>query len=140
MIWIILTVLGVPLWLCAAALILLALRNRTMRRRPGNVAVRVRRSGSKRWQRGHAIWVHDVFAFRGSPAAWEEGLDWVRELTVRPLSPDEEHKLRRVSAAVVVDLRTDSGETLSVATPGEHADALAGPFAGPAELKELHPA
>jgi hypothetical protein len=59
---------------------------------------------------------------------------------VRPPSPDEAHKLRRIAAAVVADLRTDSGETFSVATPGEHADALAGPFAGPAELKELHPA
>jgi hypothetical protein len=36
------------------------------------VPVRVREAHAKHWRRGHAIWVHDVLAFRGSPAAWKE--------------------------------------------------------------------
>jgi hypothetical protein len=34
-------------------------------------------AGKRRWTRGHAIWVSDVFAWRGSPAAWNEELLWV---------------------------------------------------------------
>jgi hypothetical protein len=70
MIWAILVLLGVPLWLCAMGILALLLRNRGLRRRPGNVPVRVLRR--KRWSRGHGVWVSDVFAWRGSPAAWQE--------------------------------------------------------------------
>ncbi len=40
-----------------------------------------------RWHRGHGLWVHDVLAFRGSPAAWQEGLLWVSGVTTRELTP-----------------------------------------------------
>ena len=70
MIWAILALIGVPLWLCGAGLTILVVRNRALRKRPGNVQVRRRRQGKSRWVRGHGVWVHDVFAFRGSPAAW----------------------------------------------------------------------
>jgi hypothetical protein len=72
MIWALLAALGVPLWLCGIAILTLVLRNRSLRKRPGNVAVRLHRPGSKRWTPGHAVWIHDVFAFRGTPAAWRE--------------------------------------------------------------------
>ena len=84
MIWVILAVLGVPLWLCAAGLWVLVMRNRAIRHRPGNVKVRRRRSGKSRWTRGHGVWVHDVFAFRGSPAAWAESLIPVRDVVTTP--------------------------------------------------------
>src|SRR5512132_4168566 len=74
MIWAILALLGVPLWLCAIGIFALVFRNRTLRRRHGNLPVRVRRPGKTRWTRGHAIWISDVFAWRGSPAAWSEDL------------------------------------------------------------------
>src|SRR4051812_23541961 len=49
MIWALLAVIGVPLWLCAAPILSLLLRNRALRSRPGNVPVRVKRPGKKHW-------------------------------------------------------------------------------------------
>ena len=40
MIWVILAVLGVPLWLCALAIIAVVLRNRSLRKRAGDVPAR----------------------------------------------------------------------------------------------------
>jgi hypothetical protein len=47
--WAILAVLGVPLWLCAIGILTLVMRNRELRKRPGNVPVRVRPAGKTRW-------------------------------------------------------------------------------------------
>ena len=69
MIWAILALLGVPLWLCALGILTAVVQNRKLRKRYGDIPVRVRRPGKKRWTRGHAIWVSDVFAWRGTPAA-----------------------------------------------------------------------
>ena len=77
-IWAILAAVGVPLWLCAAGILTLVARNRTLRKRPDNIPVRILRPGQKRWRPGHGIWVHDVFLFRGSPAAWSEAVLWAR--------------------------------------------------------------
>ena len=101
MIWVILAVLGVPLWLCAAGLSVLVMRNRAIRHRPGNVKVRRRRQGKSRWTRGYGVWVHDVFAFRGSPAAWAESLIPVREAVTLSPSESDLKKLRRLGAATV---------------------------------------
>ena len=70
MIWAILAVLGVPLWLRAAGITVLMMRNRSLRERPGDIPVRRRLLNKSRWTRGHGLWVHDVFAFRESPATW----------------------------------------------------------------------
>ena len=67
MIWAILALLGVPLWLCALRILTAVVQNRKLRKRYGDIPVRVRRAGKKRWTRGHAIWVSDVFAWRGRP-------------------------------------------------------------------------
>ena len=67
MIWAILAILGIPLWFCAVAILILVIRNRSLRRRMGDVPVRVLRPGKQRWSRGHALWVSDVFAWRGIP-------------------------------------------------------------------------
>ena len=70
-----------------------------------------------RWTRGHAVWVSDVFAWRGSPAAWSE--DIVQVTGVRLRSPDEEerHKLRRLGAGVQIAMLSSlDGEPLEVAT------------------------
>ncbi len=132
MIWVILAFLGVPLWLCAAGLSVLVLRNRALRRRPGNVKVRRRRSGKSRWTRGHGVWVHDVFAFRGSPAAWAESLIPVRDVvTLLPTAADRK-KLRRLGPApLLARLIDDGGEHVDFAIPPEHALDLLGPL-GPA--------
>ncbi|MCZ7529655.1 MAG: hypothetical protein M5U31_04530 [Acidimicrobiia bacterium] len=74
MVWATLALLGVPLWLCAAGIALLLWNNRKLRKRGGDLLVRVLRPGKKRWTRSHALWVSDVFTWRASPAAWAEGL------------------------------------------------------------------
>ena len=130
MIWIILAALGVPLWLIAIALLTLLFRNRTIRNRPGNVPVRMRVPGKKRWDRGHAVWVHDVFAFRGSPAAWEEVLEHIKGATVRPATADEAHKLRGLDDPIIATLTTADGRTIEAAAsragPGQARCAVRG--------------
>ena len=130
MVWAILALIGVPLWLCAVGIFMLVYRNRQLRKRPGNVPVRLRGAEKERWVAGHALWTHDVLAFRGSPAAWTETLEWVSDATSRPAGPDEAKKLHRVGdEPVVVTLTLASGTTLEVAGASEHRSVLLGPFA-----------
>jgi hypothetical protein len=128
MIWAILALVGVPLWLIAIALATLILRNRALRNRPGNIPSRMRRPGKRRFARGHGVWVHDVFAFRGSPAAWREALLGAEHVTPSRLTDDERHHLRRLGPDPFVAL-IDSGEgSFEVACAAEHSKDLAGPF------------
>ena len=130
MIWAILAALGVPLWLCAIGIFTLLFNNRKLRKRYGNVPVRVRRPGKERWTRGHAIWVSDVFAWRGSPAAWNEELLWVSNATARAADPEERKKLHRLGdEPSIATLAAANGETVEVAAASEQASALLGPFA-----------
>ena len=130
MVWAILLLLGIPLWLCAAGIIITLARNRNLRSRHGDIPVRVKRAGKTRWTRGHAIWVSDVFAFRGSPAAWSEELAQVTDVTLRNPNDEERHKLRRLGDGVqIASLSCVDGEPLAVAVGGEQRTALAGPFA-----------
>ena len=101
MIWAILIFLGVPLWICAAGITITVLKNRGLRKRPGDIPVRVKRPGKTRWTRGHALWVSDVFAWRASPASWNEGLVHVTDVTLRSPSEEEQHTLRRLGDGVV---------------------------------------
>ncbi len=135
MIWAILAALGVPLWLCAIGIFMLLFNNRRLRKRYGNVPVRVRRPGKKRWTRGHAIWVSDVFAWRGSPAAWNEELLWVRAATPRAADPEERKKLHRLGdEPAIAKLEAADAETVEVAAAPEQASALLGPFARATEI------
>ena len=129
MIWAILALLGVPLWLCALGILTLVLRNRKLRKRYGDIPVRVRRPGKKRWIRGHAVWVSDVFAWRGSPAAWNEDLLQVIRVTPRTPDSEERKKLHRLGDGFsIATLATAKGETLEVAARREEHKALSGPF------------
>jgi hypothetical protein len=132
MIWAILAALGVPLWICAVAIATLVYRNRTMRKRPANVPVRVHASGRRRWVAGHAIWVSDVFAFRGSPAAWKEALLQVTSATIREPTADERKRLHRIgNEPVVARFTLADGATVDVAARGDDAAKLLGPFVVP---------
>ena len=134
MIWVILAALGVPLWFCALAILVLVLRNRSLRQRSGDLPVRVLRPGKTRWMRGHGVWVSDVFAWRGSPAAWNEELAQVTAVTVRDPEPDEQKALRRLGmGAVVAALTAVDGRTLLAAAAAEHRSTLPGPFAARSE-------
>jgi hypothetical protein len=130
MIWAILFALGVPLWLIVVGIGTMVFRNRSIRRRPGNIPVRLRRAGKKRWKRGHAVWVHDVFAFRGSPAAWEEELSWISGVEQRTATKQEQHQLRMVEDVVVATFTSaDDGAVFEVATIAANLVALLGPSA-----------
>ena len=133
MIWAILVVLGVPLWLCAMGILALVHRNRELRKRPGNIPVRVRTAGKSRWMPGHAVWVSDVFAYRGSPAAWKEGLFRVTDASERPANAEERKHLRWIGdEPVIATLTLDDGEStrqIDVAARASEALTLLGPYA-----------
>ena len=130
MIWAVLAFIGVPLWLCAAGIFTLIFRNRALRHRPGNVPVRVHPPGKKRWSPGHGVWVHDVFAFRGFPAAWKEALVWPTEAAVRAPTSKERKQLHRIGHdPVVVTLLLAEGGPIEIAARAEAKDNLLGPFA-----------
>ena len=127
MIWVGLVAIG----LCGLAILSLVRRNRALRARPGNVPVRVHRPGKRRWARGHAVWVHDVFAFRARPASWKEELIWVIEVSLRAPLPEERDGLRQLGddpivAALMPAEAADA--TIEVAARGEHLDLLCGGF------------
>jgi hypothetical protein len=131
MIWAILALLGVPLWLCAIATVVLVFRNRALRKRPGDISVRVLRAGKKRWTRAHAIWVSDVFAWRASPASWNEGLVQVTDASLHEhVDAETAKKLHRLGdSPVVASLTLVGGAVIEVAARPEHRAALMGPFA-----------
>lgn len=129
MIWVILAAIGVPLWLCAMAITVLVFRNRALRKRPGNLPVRVLAEGKRRWVPGHAVWVHDVFVFRGSPAAWKEELLWVTGVLGRDPTESERRGLHRIGDdPVVASMKLASGQTVEVAARGDQRNLLLGPF------------
>lgn len=141
MIWALLALLGVPLWLCALGLLGVILENRKLRKRGGDIPVRVRHAGGKRWTRGHAIWVSDVFAWRGSPASWKEELVQATGATPRAADPEEQKRLHRLAAdPPIVNLALTSGETLDVACTPERLLELLGPFAASADHTRSAPA
>ena len=118
------------LGLAALALLVTARRNRELQRRPGNVPASVRFPDRLHWLGGHGVWVDDVFAFRRSPAGWDETLLWVANASVRRPAGDELDSLRRVGPdPVVVTFALASGGSIAFAARAEDRDALLGPFA-----------
>ena len=132
MTWAFLAAVGIPLWLCATGILTLAVRNRALRRRPGNVACRLRVTPDGRWIRGHGVWVHDVFAFRGSRAAWKEQLLWAIDVEVRPATEGEAtkklHALGDHPIVATIAGTPDDG-TIEVAAREEDELLLLGPSA-----------
>jgi hypothetical protein len=130
MIWVILAAVGVPLWLCAMGIYAVVFRNRSLRRREGDLPVRFRAQPGKRWHRGHAIWVHDVLAFRGSPAAWKEKLAWSVVVSTRVATPEETKGLRGLhrlgTAPLIARLQAVGGEPYELAVHAEHGAHLLG--------------
>ena len=121
--------LGVPLWLVAAGIFALLFQNRALKKRPGNVSVRVRPAGKKRWSKANSLWLSDVFFWRGSLGVWKEGLDQVTGASSRPADAAEQKKLHRVGKnVVIVTMTLAGGGTLDTAGPHESRAALLGPF------------
>jgi hypothetical protein len=129
MVWAVLVALGVPLWLIAVGIGSLIFRGHRLRGRPGNIPCRIRQAGKKRWTRGHAIWVSDVFAFDGSPAVWSESLTQVTDIRSLDLDHREARRLRGLGPGMVtVTLGANGRERLAVATKAEFAVDLTGPL------------
>jgi hypothetical protein len=75
------------------------------------------------------VWISDVFAWRGSPAAWSEGLIQVIAASVSPASPEEQKRLHRLGEdPVVATMVTDESTTLRVAVASRDGAAVLGPF------------
>jgi hypothetical protein len=128
-IWAILVFLGVPLWLIALGILGLVLRNRRLRKRLGDIPVRILPPGKQHWRRGHALWISDVFTWRGSPAAWGEDLARVNSLELHAPDAEQRKKLRRLGAdAVIARLSLAGGTCLDVAAKGKYRASLQGPF------------
>jgi hypothetical protein len=132
-IWAILALLGVPLWLCAIGIVTLVFRNRGLRKRHGDIPIRVLRPGKTRWTRAHGLWVSDVFGWRASPAAWNEDLSQVVSASVRNAEAKERKALHRLGEQpAVADLTTADG-VLHVAVAAERRSDLLGPFVAMAD-------
>ena len=130
MIWAVLIALGVPLWLCACGILTLVFRNRSLRKRPGNVPCKFRPADKKRWTSGHGVWVSDVFAWAGSTAPWKSELAWTSGLTTRTADDGERKKLRRLGdSPLIASLALAEGGTADVAASLEHRAGLLGRFA-----------
>ena len=70
-----------------------------------------------------------MFAWRKSPASWNEGLVHVTGVKLRSPSDEERHKLRRLGDDVqIATLSSADGDLLEVATAHEERTALVGPF------------
>jgi len=134
-IWAILALLGVPLWLCAIAILLLVFRNRGLRKRAADIPMRLRLDANGRWRRGHGLWIHDVLGFRGSPAAWDEALLWAADGAPRELTYEEAHKFRRLDQPAAATFTAVGGPAFEAVTTRSHLALLLGPFqqAGPSE-------
>jgi hypothetical protein len=79
---------------------------------------------------GHGVWVHDVFAFRGLPAAWKEILVWSNAAEVRVADEEDRKKLHRIGdEPIIVTLSLVGEDTIELAARAEHEGDLLGPFA-----------
>ena len=138
MIWAILAIVGVPLWLCAAAIAATLLRNRSLRKRGGDIPMRLRSDPDKRWKRGHGLWVNNVMSFRASPAGWQESLIWVTQAAVRSATSTERKKLHRLGdRPVIASLAVHAGGTVEAAAKAEDQRHLLGPYAGAASTDQI---
>ena len=95
MIWVILVFLGVPLWLCTLGILMVAPQQSEASSAPRRHCRECATLPWKTLDSGTEVWVSDVFAWRGSPAAWNEDLLHVTHLEVRTASAEDQKKLRR---------------------------------------------
>ena len=114
----------------AVVFVVIAWRNRTLQRRPGDVPVHARFKVGGPWIRGHGVWVNDIFAFRRSPAGWTEALFWVTNASIRSAVEDERDWLGGLgNEPVVATFVVASGGSLAFAARREDRAQLLGPYA-----------
>ncbi len=128
---IVLSWLGVPLWLVVGVLLLAFWSRRSFQKSPGVFTCRVREvptSGEQPgWGRGKAFgrWVHDVLLLHS-------GLALIRYTAIpvagveKPVALAEDTRFK--GDAVSIQLRLDDGSVVEVAGPAEERKLLEGPF------------
>jgi hypothetical protein len=127
----VIALLAATLGLAAAAGVVVR-RNRVLRRRPGDVSVLSPTGWGGRWCPGHGVWVGDVFAFRRSPAGWNEALIWVSHAFARGAADEERRQLQRLGdEPVVVTFTLACGGTVKFAARAKDRVRLLGPYAEP---------
>lgn len=130
MIWILLALLGIPLWLVVGGLIGALVARRRRRRAPGTFPCKLRPVGpgdDNSWPRtrSYACWAHDVLlVHRGLALARYEVLP-----VVNVSGPPIPTTARGVGKGPVsFRLNLDDGRFMDLATPRTEATTAAGPF------------
>jgi hypothetical protein len=129
---IVLSTLGVPLWLVVGIFVLAFWSRRRFQKSPGVFPCRVREMPAAGEQPGwgrrksSGRWVHDVLLLHS-------GLALIRYMAFpvagveKPVAPAEGTRFK--GDAVSIQLRLDDGSVVEVAAPAEVRELLAGPFA-----------
>ncbi|MFZ2174618.1 MAG: hypothetical protein WAW17_11395 [Rhodococcus sp. (in: high G+C Gram-positive bacteria)] len=139
MIWVILTFLGVPLWLCVGALLVLLRGRRQITHLPDGFASKPRVvSGHVRGLEpdfarissvGH--WVHKVLVLHGgNPFLTQTILCGITSIVSGPADIDPA-TVKRIDDPVAVRFLHDAGGTVEVVCSRGDLTALLGPFSAP---------
>ena len=145
MIWVILVVLGIPLWLIAIALILLLRGRHQLKGIHGAVLCKPRVVSGElpglkpRFARFSSVghWVHDVFVLHGgNPFLTRVTLCGIESMEGVPsdVPPDSG---KRMDHPVAVRFRGDAGATVELVCSRSDLGQLLGPFTGAAQ--RAHP-
>jgi hypothetical protein len=133
MIWILLALLGVPLWLVAGALIAGLISRRAFCRSPGVFKTKIRLHHGEvpgldeSWPRlpSYARWVHDVLIVHRGMALVRSAAYPVTSCTALPVSAEPPRRLG--DAPLSVELTLDGGAIAEMAVPSEASDFLLEP-------------
>jgi len=79
----------------------------------------------------HGLWIHDVLAFRGSPAAWNEALLWAASGTTRELTSKEAHNFRRLDQPIAATFTAADGPGFEAVTTRQHLPQMLDAFQQP---------
>ena len=116
----------------ASAGLALIMRHHRARNLEETFPMYVHRAGERKWAHGHAVWVHDVLAFRAraasSPAtsaAWYESLFWVTDIHPRAPTSEERWWVHHMGGGIVIGtVLLKGGGSVGVAVPREYEAAL----------------
>lgn len=145
MIWIVLTFLGIPLWLCMGALLVLLHGRRQVKHLPGGFGCKPRvvsgqvsglKPGFSRTS-GVGHWVHKVLVLHGgNPFLTRTILCGIVAAEGGPSEIDP-GAVKRIDDPVAVRFRHDAGGTVEVVCARSDVKALLGPFSD--QTRPTHP-
>ncbi len=138
MIWILLAVLGVPVWFLIGVAAVGLWSRRAFKRAPGVFPAKVRVvtgtvAGLKpSWPRSpmYARWVHDVLLVHHGLALMRNQALPAAGVDGPVVPPDLNQILHLGPSPLVLSLTLDSGATVELAGPPDDSDAVVGPYTG----------